>query len=291
MMRTWARGWRWLALRWRLAGFVFCVCLAGFLVGDAAGSRWPVWTPWALAGFTAWVAFRWIRPIESVVAAAHRLVAGEDLELLDEQSEGELDFLARAVREMATQLEASRHQLEERNFELERANEVLAQLSITDGLTRLHNHRHFHDRYQAEARRVRRTGHPLGLILMDIDDFKGLNDRHGHSVGDRVLASVAALMAEQVRETDYLARYGGEEFAILLPETDLEGSALLAEKIRLAISEAEVVAPDAAGPVRVTLSAGVALFDGDTDRSFDAADRALYRAKSRGKDCVVLATT
>ncbi|MCP5071115.1 MAG: GGDEF domain-containing protein, partial [bacterium] len=293
MIRVWARLWRRLTLSIRLGLFIFCICLFGIQVGSldlALGSGLEGWTAWAAAALAGLVSTLWTRPIEAVVEAAHHLVAGEDVSLLEDRDESELRFLARAVDELGTQLDESRRELVARNHQLEQANEVLEQLSITDGLTRLHNHRHFQDHYLSETRRSDRTGHPLCLVLIDIDDFKRLNDDFGHSVGDRVLSGVAMVMNEQVRETDYLARYGGEEFAMLLPETTLEGAIQLAEKLRFAVAAARFDIPGAADPVRVTVSLGVALFSNSPDETFNAADRALYDAKASGKDCVVSAT-
>jgi diguanylate cyclase (GGDEF)-like protein len=171
--------------------------------------------------------------------------------------------------------------------ELRRANEVLAQLSVTDGLTRLHNHRHFQDQFAREAKRAERAARPLALALVDIDDFKRLNDELGHAAGDAVLQRVAEVMAEQLRDSDFLSRYGGEEFALLAPDTDLDGAIALAEKLRLAVARADLPVVGPRGRVSVTVSIGVATFCGNTSATFDAADRALYEAKAAGKDCVV----
>ena len=201
----------------------------------------------------------------------------------------EIEELARSFNEMAERLEQGRLELEDRNRELLQANEVLEQLSITDGLTKLHNPRHFQDQFHREAKRVERTDADLCLVLLDIDDFKKLNDRLGHSAGDRVLEAVAQLMNDQIRETDYLARYGGEEFAMLLPDTDVAGAVALAEKARVAVAGLEVPVLGSEGWVQVTVSVGVASFRESTGVTFDAADRALYEAKAGGKDCVVAA--
>jgi diguanylate cyclase (GGDEF)-like protein len=140
-------------------------------------------------------------------------------------------------------------------------------------------------------KRAARTGEPLALIVIDLDDFKRLNDRFGHAVGDAVLKHVAVVMSGVVREMDLLARYGGEEFALLASQTTLEGAVALAEKLRLAISQARFSVPNSDGPieVEVTASLGVAAFRGDQKAFFNDADQALYRAKSLGKDCVVVA--
>ena len=169
-------------------------------------------------------------------------------------------------------------------------NEVLEQLSITDGLTRLHNHRFFQEQLAREIARAERAGGSLTLVLIDIDDFKKLNDRYGHAAGDTVLCDVARVMTRIVREADVLARYGGEEFALIPGQADLDGAVGLAEKIRVAISQA-VVAIDDCGrrsTASVTVSIGVAEYQGDSRALFNAADRALYRAKESGKDCVVV---
>jgi diguanylate cyclase (GGDEF)-like protein len=230
-----------------------------------------------------------MRPILRLADGAQRLAAGDvDVRVSEKGSLGEVQVLAHSFNEMAGKLAENRRELEMRNHALLRANEVLEQLSITDGLTKLHNHRHFQDQFGREAKRSERGGSPLVLVLIDIDDFKKLNDRLGHSAGDRVLETVAALMNALSRETDYVARYGGEEFAMLLPQTEMEGALALTEKIRLEIASLEVEIPGAATPARVTASFGLASYAESPARTFDAADAALYEAKASGKDCVTI---
>jgi len=197
--------------------------------------------------------------------------------------------MRRELREKQRELAHANERLRARNEELRRANAVLARLSVTDELTRLHNHRFFRESLPRELKRSLRTGTPLSLVLFDIDDFKALNDRYGHAVGDAILARVAEVMRSAVREVHLLARYGGEEFALLAPGTPEAGAVALAEKIRLAVSDARfsVIAPEGPQSVRVTVSAGVAAFDGDERTLFHDADCALYRAKAAGKDCVM----
>ena len=123
------------------------------------------------------------------------------------------------------QIERANTDLTRANEELHRSNEILEQLSFTDGLTHLHNHRYFQDRMRLEAKRTDRSREPLALLLIDIDHFKALNDRHGHAAGDEVLRRVSTILDHNARETDLVARYGGEEFAVLAPRTDTtEGS-------------------------------------------------------------------
>jgi diguanylate cyclase (GGDEF)-like protein len=124
-------------------------------------------------------------------------------------------------------------------------------------------------------------------LLVDIDDFKSLNDRFGHAAGDQLLHGLALIMNSVVRSSDLLARYGGEEFAVLAPGTDQQGAYLLAEKLRTAIAESSFVLSDSMRLTRVTVSVGVAQFNSDRKKFFDEADRALYRAKAAGKNCVM----
>jgi diguanylate cyclase (GGDEF)-like protein len=245
-----------------------------------------------------------VRPIKALSEGARRIADGEtDVVVPLPSSQDEIEVLIRVFNEMSerlrenqSELERSRMEIERangqlvsQNDELQRVNEVLEQLSITDGLTRLHNHRFFQDHLLREMKRVRRTGESLALILIDIDDFKALNDRHGHAAGDTVLREVAVVMNSLLREMDVLARYGGEEFALVAGQTDLEGARALSEKIRLAVCEARFQLDGVDEPAMVTVSVGAAVFRGDEKELFRDADRSLYTAKSQGKDCVMVA--
>jgi diguanylate cyclase (GGDEF)-like protein len=244
-----------------------------------------------------------VRPIQALSQAAERVAAGEPDVTFPEEGRDEIGVLGRAFNEMIERLGHNRVELENnrleieganeklvnRNQELQRVNEVFHQLSITDELTKLHNHRFFQDHLPREMSRAARTGAPLCLVLIDIDDFKQLNDQHGHSVGDAVLKKTANVMNDVVREMDLLARYGGEEFALLASETSLDGAIAVAEKLRIEVSRARfpVVTLDGSSVLSITISVGVAAFNGDPKALFNDADRALYRAKAQGKDCVV----
>ena len=208
------------------------------------------------------------------------------------------DRLEKPLYINSVELEENREAIEDANLrllaqneELQRVNEVFLQLSITDSLTKLHNHRFFQEHLPREMKRAARTGEALCLILIDIDDFKKLNDRYGHSVGDAVLKHTAEAMNTEIRDMDLLARYGGEEFALLASQTTLEGAVALAEKLRRVVSEARfpVLALEGSSVISLTVSIGVARFRGDEKAFFNDADRALYRAKDSGKDCVVVA--
>ncbi|MDP6980637.1 MAG: diguanylate cyclase [Myxococcota bacterium] len=249
-------------------------------------------------------AVKMVKPIEALSDAARRITAGEKNVSIPEGGSGdEITVLTRAFSEMTNRIETHAREIEaahrdverantelvKRNDDLHRANEVLAQLSVTDGLTGLHNHRYFQDTLIREAKRVDRTGEPLSLVLIDIDHFKAWNDRLGHAAGDEILRRVAEVMQTLLRSTDLLARYGGEEFALLAPGTALEGATQLAEKMRATISETRLFIAPPSEHQRVTVSIGVALYRGDRKRLFGDADRALYRAKASGRDCVVVA--
>jgi len=239
-----------------------------------------------------------VRPLEALSDGARRISQGElEVEIPDTGTHDEIGLLTRTFDDMARRLRRNRdeieqqhRQLREQNDQLQRANEVLEQLSITDGLTKLHNHRYFQETLTREIKRVSRTREPLAMLLVDIDDFKALNDRLGHAEGDALLVRIARILNESVRESDVLARYGGEEFVVLATGTDLERAVFVAEKVRTSVAEARLGPAEEAGePLHVTVSIGVAEYQGDRRVFFDAADRALYRAKAAGKNCVVSA--
>ena len=163
--------------------------------------------------------------------------------------------------------------------------------AVTDQLTGLANHGRFQEMLGLEIEQVRRYRHPLGLILLDIDDFKRVNDTYGHQQGDRVLREVARVLRESSRDVDVPARYGGEEMALILPHTDLDGSYAIAERVRAAVEQLRVPMIDGTGELRVTASVGVATtLEGEKDGLVAEADAALYRAKRAGKNRVVCAT-
>lgn len=244
------------------------------------------------------------RPIEALSSAAGRISRGGDPRSLPETDrEDELGVLSRAFRAMTTSLSAKALELEairaeveeanarlrEKNEELMQASEVFEQLSITDGLTKLHNHRHFQDQLTKEARRAERSGAPLSLILADIDHFKMWNDELGHAAGDKILSEIAAAMSGEVRDSDLLARYGGEEFAVLAPQTGLDEAVALAERLRAAIGRTRFFVGLPPDHPPVSASFGVAQFEGAGSELFEEADKALYAAKEGGRDCVMSA--
>jgi diguanylate cyclase (GGDEF)-like protein len=167
---------------------------------------------------------------------------------------------------------------------------VTRQLATTDELTQLANRRQFDEALAAEVLRAERFRDRVAVVVADLDNFKEINDRFGHDVGDLVLRAFAAVIRSNVREVDLPARYGGEEFTVLLPATDADGGRQLAERLRLALEEFTVDS-GGAGPVAVRSSFGVASYPAEPSAAalMRAADRALYRAKASGKNMVVVA--
>jgi diguanylate cyclase (GGDEF)-like protein/PAS domain S-box-containing protein len=160
--------------------------------------------------------------------------------------------------------------------ELNRARRQVQQLADHDALTGLLNRRRFDDELRRERARVRRSGGRSAVLLLDLDGFKAVNDRHGHAAGDRLLKRIAGALRSELREVDVVARIGGDEFAVLLPDADPAGARATAEKLERAVARNGRVADS-----RVTASVGVAPVDPDqpADRSLAAADRAMYERK------------
>jgi len=171
-------------------------------------------------------------------------------------------------------------------------HELVSEQALTDELTGLSNNRRFREQIYKEAARAERFGHELSLIILDIDDFKHVNDTYGHLQGDEVLRMVGRVLNLESRGVDEPARYGGEEFAIALPETGPEGAIELAERIRVRIEAERVPMTDGSVTLSVTASIGTASMPGSADGAqalIAAADAALYEAKREGKNRVMSA--
>ncbi len=197
-------------------------------------------------------------------------------------------------RELEGMVEERTRHLREASAQIERANRELERMALIDGLTGIANRRHFDDLLAREWRRALREEKPLSLVMFDIDFFKAYNDAYGHPRGDECLKQVAQVLARGLRRpADVVARYGGEEFVALLPETDAEGAALLAERMRDGVMALALPHAGSAVAPRVTISAGVATAErcnGDAPGVLvAAADRALYEAKLGGRNQVRVA--
>jgi diguanylate cyclase (GGDEF)-like protein len=163
--------------------------------------------------------------------------------------------------------------------------------AVTDSLTRLYNRRYFQSALERELRRCSRYGARLALLMLDFDDFKSVNDLYGHPFGDLVLRRAGSLIRGNLRESDVACRFGGEEITVILPETDRLGAYAVAERLRLAIENGFASRPIRDRIVAMTLSGGLACYpeDGeDGEQIVGLADRAMYRAKTRGKNRIMM---
>ena len=178
--------------------------------------------------------------------------------------------------------------LKEERALLEEQERRLVTLSITDALTGLFNKRYFLSKLQSEVEHAQRLNRPLSLLMVDVDHFKQFNDRYGHAAGDRMLAALGRTITNVVRNSDIPCRYGGEEFTLILPGADSQTAKSIAERLRLDFSIQRVLVKDGV-MTGATISIGVGqLHPGeDSDALFEHTDRALYRAKSNGRDQVV----
>lgn len=178
-------------------------------------------------------------------------------------------------------------EVSELRAELRRRSEELDRLSRTDHLTGVANRRHLDDALQAALRSTRPHDFPVSVLLVDVDHFKQVNDRHGHDVGDAVLQAVASALQGRLRGGDLLGRWGGEEFLVLAPHTDLEGALVLAQRLRAAVAGTSVTAAGGAVPVTISLGVASAPAPGPgPDAVLRAADAQLYAAKAAGRDAV-----
>lgn len=175
------------------------------------------------------------------------------------------------------------------NASLEHSHQLRARwerVATVDVLTELHNRRWFEESWPRLVRRFQFSRDPLSLLMVDIDHFKSFNDHFGHATGDLVLAGVAKTLSRSVRPTDTVVRIGGEELAVILPNTDLAGAMVAAERLRLAVANAQVRSPKDSLLPQVTISVGASqLRDDDSPlRVLERADAALYRAKTEGRN-------
>jgi diguanylate cyclase (GGDEF)-like protein len=193
------------------------------------------------------------------------------------------------ILKLTNDLSVTMREVARKNRELERANATVERLARTDALTGLANRRTLHEALHREIARAERPGECLSLIMADLDHFKSVNDQYGHPAGDQALVRAAAVFGNQLRPYDLAARYGGEEFVLLLPGTSTAGAIAIAQRIRQEVAKLEV----SGCPRQITVSLGVASWiRGETPEEFVArADRALYNAKSIGRNCVEAASS
>ncbi|MDO8605735.1 MAG: EAL domain-containing protein [Phaeospirillum sp.] len=218
-----------------------------------------------------------VRPITKMVALMQEIILHTDL-----TRRVESDGIISEVADLSEYFNKLLHTVEDYQNKLE-------DLSIRDPLTRLYNRRKFNEFLDHEIERAKRHGHSFCIVQMDLDDFKNINDTFGHPIGDLVLKELASVLLRDIRRTDLIARVGADEFAVLLPETDPEEGAKVAEKLRQTVAELVLSLP--IGGVKITASIGLVSYPEnaeDLQRLAIAADVAIYKAKRMGKNQVAV---
>lgn len=197
--------------------------------------------------------------------------------------ETDLDSTENPFSQDTLEMRAMSHLMNTTSRELEEANQALEVLANRDSLTRIFNRHKAQQLLDQEFHRAQRYGRPLSLIMIDIDDFKSINDNHGHAIGDKAIIGITETIKPLVRKTDYFARWGGEEFLIICPETSLPGTTETAERLRAMVAEKSIIDES-----RLSISLGVASYQGDDSREslLERADQALYESKHQGKNRV-----
>ena len=249
----------------------------------------------------AWMFYMLGVPLNRITKHIRRITDGDlDIENIDVGSRkdelGQLskafntmhDTIKRQIKELNAHRDILEQEVKERTKDLEEVNKKLELISKTDELTGLPNRREMNETIANEMGRSSRTHKPFCFIFIDIDHFKNINDTYGHACGDVILKSVAQTIRGLLRKYDVFARYGGEEFLTLLPETDLEGAAVVAERFRKQIEKMTVRYADFT--IKITITLGVAKFDDrlGADRSIQMADKALYQGKEGGRNRVIV---
>jgi diguanylate cyclase (GGDEF)-like protein len=203
---------------------------------------------------------------------------------------GAVDFITKPCNADHIRIVASRA-IEGKNLKKQaNESEYYRQLSLTDGLTELYNHRHFYDLLEIEMSRSNRKNRTFCVLMIDVDDFKEYNDTLGHTQGDHALRFLAWLLKHHARMSDMVCRYGGEEFSILSPETNTAQGIIAAERFRQIIEETEFEHQEIMSRKNLTISVGIACYPDDSqdvNELVKKADEALYQAKREGKNRVV----
>ena len=207
-------------------------------------------------------------------------------ELLD-ISTSDVKYLAEIEAEAREQLLSLSLAVANENDGLRTRQEELGRKALVDGLTQVANRAAFDERLALELERCRQTNQPLSLLLVDVDNFKEINDQAGHQGGDQALQTIADVLRNKTRSSDFVARYGGDEFAIILPQCPMEGATALATRVRDAVARERLCLP----PIRMSVSIGVGVAKwpdrpATADELVRFADGQLYAAKRSGRDCV-----
>ncbi len=221
-----------------------------------------------------------IIPLEELSRVARSIRSGKPGTQVSINPRGELGEFVATFNRMSSSLKMSME-------EVQAINNQLRVMSITDPLTGRYNRRFINDHIRRELKLAQRTGQPVSVLMIDLDNFKEYNDRHGHIAGDEALRKLGDVLVDQVRETDVVARYGGEEFLVYLSHTNTEGARQVAEKLREAVEQTSFSLKGE--DTRITISVGVATAHEEVstyEDLVDHADKAMYRAKAEGRNLV-----
>ncbi len=223
--------------------------------------------------------------IESIIALDNIDEITDKLAQLAKDLRRTISKVKEEIGRTRAELQRAQKQLEELKQEVEKYRER----SIIDELTQILNRRGIMDLLVRELARSKRFNTPLSVLMLDIDDFKAINDTYGHIVGDKVLRAIASIVKNNLRITDAVGRYGGEEFLVVLPDTDAEAALVVAEKLRKAVEKKVYKYRDSTFKVTVSIGAAQAKPEDTPESLIDRADKALYLSKQAGKNRVTLA--
>ena len=245
-----------------------------------------------LVGVVAyWMGRSIVTPLNALTAAADRIARGDLSVALRDDCADEIGHLTRVFNLMTDRLARSHADVETVHRTLREQNELLGTLAITDSLTGLYNRKKLDEILVEQFARFRRKHRPFALLMLDLDNFKAINDSYGHAAGDEVLVKVASILRQSVRTVDYVVRYGGEEFVAVLAETTAEEALEVAERIRSGVDIPSIRAGNQV--ISVTVSVGIAQSregDDSPEMMLFRADHALYEAKRAGRNRVCSAT-
>lgn len=249
-----------------VGGLMFCIGILAYLFGHTL-----------------------VRPLRRLSREAAGVASGNLDVDIPVSGLSEVSYLTQVFNHMVASLRLGREELSAVNSNLQKKNDELQQLSITDGLTGLYNRKHIMDLFDLEMTRSRRHDNGLAVLMLDIDHFKTVNDTYGHQVGDRVMQQVAELLDQAVRDCDHVGRYGGEEFLMVLPDISIQDAAMVAERIRQSVAQLRCGGEKERFSVTISIGLSGYPIDGDnTESLLKSADNALYQAKADGRNCVVV---
>lgn len=224
------------------------------------------------------------RSLKALTIAIQAMKPGDLKQQVEINTNNEVGVLADAFNKMSHDLSAAYKELEKSHALVTQQAQQLADLSNRDELTGLYNRRYFNEHATQLFSLAKRYQHPMSMILIDIDRFKNINDKFGHLVGDKVLATISTLIVDSLRDVDIVARYGGEEFVIAIPETDTTQAGILCERLRKAVEEYswEHIQDN----LKVTMSIGIANNQASEtlEQQLKLADEKLYQAKNDGRN-------